>query len=63
MMRFISILLLSVLCFVSAALGDLMWYYGGNTATNLEIQTGQSSEGLGLQVDWKDAAIKLTAPH
>ena len=43
--------------------GDVIWYFGGNTATNLEVQTGQSSGGVGLQVDWKDAAVKPTALH
>jgi len=48
---------------ISATQADVIWFTGNNPVTNLEYQTGQSSEGRGLAVDWKDSTIKPTAPH
>jgi hypothetical protein len=48
---------------LSGAQADVIWFFGNNSTTNLEYQTGQSSGGQGREVDWKDTTIKPTDSH
>lgn len=54
--------LLMTLCLCQSGFAARVWYSGENTVADLEQGTGESSGGLGLQVQWKDAQVNFDQP-